>query len=257
MRNFRTLMLASYFAGALCMSGQTNQLNNQAILKMKTAGIDDATIVRAIESTPGEYDTSADGLIALKAGGASDAVLAAILSHGKAAANTNTPAKTNDGYPQELGVYFLKGDAYIAIEPEIMNVRTTNALATAYSFGAKAMKINGWVIGKHSKAAFGSDTKAFFFDIAEGIAPSEFTLLRFDEKGDRREVELGKSRFSAKTGVPEDRTIHFESEKIDKGRYKITVTALKPGEYAFMPPGAEVSKNSTSAGKVYTFQVTE
>jgi len=242
---------------AVCISGQTKKLNNDDVLKMEKAGLDESTIVKAIESTPGEYDTSADGLIALKSGGASGAVLAAILSHGKQPAGSGSSAKSADGYPQELGVYFLKGGAYVPIEPEIMNARTTNALATAYSMGAKAMKINGSVSGQHSKTSLGSDVRVFFFDIAEGVAPAEFTLLRFDEKGDRREIELGKARFSTKTGVPEDRTIHFEPEKIDKGRYKITVGNLKTGEYAFLPPGAEVSRNSTSVGKVYTFQVTE
>jgi hypothetical protein len=66
---------------------------------------------------------------------------------------------------------------------------------------------------------------------------------------------LGRSRFSVKIGVPGESTVRFESQKIDKGKYKLTVSGLGAGEYGFMPPGAEVSKNSTSVGKIYTFQV--
>ena len=37
--------------------------------------------------------------------------------------------------------------------------------------------------------------------------------------------------------------------------YDATVSRLRAGEYGFMPPGAKVSRNSTSEGKAYTFQV--
>jgi hypothetical protein len=55
----------------------------------------------------------------------------------------------------------------------------------------------------------------------------------------------------------EHSALQFDSDTIDKGRYKLTVKDLKQGEYGFMPPGAEVSRNSSSAGKIYSFQVTE
>jgi hypothetical protein len=100
-----------------------------------------------------------------------------------------------DGYPRELGVYFLKQGAYIEIEPEILSVRTTNSLATGFGYGIKAMKINGWIAGKHSKNTLGSETRPFFLDIPEGVSPNEYTLLKFHEKGDRREVELGRALF--------------------------------------------------------------
>lgn len=243
-------------AGAVTAGGQTKTLSNESVLKMKAAALDDGTIVKVIETTPGEYDTSPDGLIALKAGGASPAILAAILNRAKTPSAAALPVrKAGDAYPQELGVYYLKKDTYVALEPEIMNSRTTNALATVYSFGAKALKINGWIAGAHSRNTLSAETRTFFLDIPEGVAPAEYTLLKFREKGDRREVELGRSRFSVKIGVPEDSTVQFESEKMDKGKYKLTVSGLRAGEYGFMPPGAEVSRNSTSVGKVYTFQV--
>jgi hypothetical protein len=258
MRIPRLILVCLCLAAAVSVSGQPKTLNNEAVLKMKAAGLDDGTIVKVIEASPGEYDISADGLIALKAGGVGETVLAAIINHARMpATQALAPARSADGYPQELGVYYLKENAYIALEPEIMNIRTTNTLATAYSFGAKAMKYNGWITGQHSKNAFGSETRTFFLDIPEGVAPAEYTILKFKEKGDRREVELARARFSMKTGAPEGSTVHFESEKIDKGKYKVTVDRLSPGEYGFMPPGSEISKNSTSVGKIYSFHVTE
>ncbi len=258
MRFPRILMVIICLTAAVSVGGQIQKLNNDSVLKMKAAGLGDATIVKAIETTPGEYDTSAAGLIALKTGGASEAILAAILNSAKSSDPAATPlTRTGDGYPNELGVYYLKQDAYISLDPEIMNIRTTNPLATGFTYGIKAEKINGWITGKHSKNRFGSDTRIFFLDIPEGVSPAEYTLLRLHEKGDRREIELAHARFSAKTGVPKNSAVQFESEKMSKGRYKLTVNGLKPGEYGFMPPGAEVSRNSTSVGKIYSFQVIE
>ena len=134
---------------AISAQAQNIKLDNAAVLKMKAAGLDDATIVKAIESSPGAYNTSPDGLISLKTGGAGPDVLNAILNHANGAASSDAKqiGKKQDGLPEELGIYYLKGDKYFSIEPEIMNVRTTNSLATAYSMGAKALKVNGWVTG--------------------------------------------------------------------------------------------------------------
>jgi len=256
-------IIALAVALATVVVGQTTKkLNNESVLKMKAAGLDDGTIVQAIESTPGEYDVSADGLIALKSGGATDAILGAILKKVQVGSVTYSAPKSDgpvppaDPYPDELGVYAHSRDSYVPLAVEIMNTRTTNALATAYSYGIKAMKINGWVTGPHSKTNFGSETTSFFLKIPEGVAPAEYVLLRFNVKSDRREVELGRARYTTRMGT-EHAAVPFESEKVDKGRYKVSIKNLKPGEYGFLPPGAELSKNASSVGKVYTFQLVE
>lgn len=258
MRVCGVLLWALSFVAVFGANGQAQKLNNDAVLKMKAAGLGDDTIVRAIQATPGEYDTSASGLISLKTGGVSDAVLVAILNHGKGSdPPVATSAVMNDGFPNELGVYYLKEHTYVALEPEIMNIRTTNPLATGFTYGIKAEKLNGWIVGQHSKNRFGSEIRAFFLDIPEGVSPAEYTLLRFHEKGDRREVELGRARWAVKMGTQVHSAVSFESQKVGKGKYKLTVSALNPGEYGFMPPGAELSKNSVSVGKIYSFQVIE
>jgi hypothetical protein len=54
-------------------------LNNDAVIKLVKAGLSDDLIVATINAQPGTYDTSTDGLIALKAAGVSDKVVAAIV----------------------------------------------------------------------------------------------------------------------------------------------------------------------------------
>ena len=54
-------------------------LNNDAIIKLVKAGLSDDLIVTTINASPGSYDASANGLIALKQAKVSDKVVAAIV----------------------------------------------------------------------------------------------------------------------------------------------------------------------------------
>lgn len=70
---------------AICSVVTAQQaLNNEAIIKLVKAGLSDDLIVSTINAQPGSYDTSTDGLIALKTANISDKVVAAIVA--KAAA---------------------------------------------------------------------------------------------------------------------------------------------------------------------------
>jgi hypothetical protein len=58
-------------------------LQNQDVIKLIKAGLDDALIIAKIGSSKCQFDTSTDALIELKQGGASAAVLKAIMGAGK------------------------------------------------------------------------------------------------------------------------------------------------------------------------------
>ena len=53
-------------------------IDNDAIMKMSKAGLDDAVIIQTIQTQPGHYDTSPDTLISLKNAGVSQQVIAAM-----------------------------------------------------------------------------------------------------------------------------------------------------------------------------------
>jgi hypothetical protein len=63
--------------------GSPDVLQNQDILKMVKNGFDDATILAKISSSKCHFDTSTDALIQLKQGGASAAVLKAVVAAGR------------------------------------------------------------------------------------------------------------------------------------------------------------------------------
>lgn len=59
-------------------------LNNDGVLKLIKAGLSEELVISTINASPGSYDTSADGIIALKTGGASEKVIGAILAKSSA-----------------------------------------------------------------------------------------------------------------------------------------------------------------------------
>ena len=55
-------------------------MTNDDVIKMVKGGLNDATVVQAIEGAEPGFDTSPDGLVKLKQGGVSDAVIQRILA---------------------------------------------------------------------------------------------------------------------------------------------------------------------------------
>src|SRR5947209_3452559 len=87
-------------------------LNNDGLIKLIKAGLSDDLIVSTINASPAAYNTSADGIVALKASGASDKIIAAMLMKSAGAA---VPMAAVQGTPaasalppgiDEIGVYY-------------------------------------------------------------------------------------------------------------------------------------------------------
>jgi hypothetical protein len=78
-RNF----VAAIFCLALCAITMAQQaLNNDSVTKMVKAGLSDDVVIATINSSPGQYTTTPDALIALKQVGVSDTVIAAMVGRG-------------------------------------------------------------------------------------------------------------------------------------------------------------------------------
>ena len=86
-------------------------LNNDSVIKLVKAGLSEDLIVQTINASPGSYDTSTNGLIALKSGGASDKMISTILLKASGAASAALPMAPTAaaGLPagiQDVGVYY-------------------------------------------------------------------------------------------------------------------------------------------------------
>jgi hypothetical protein len=74
----RVVLATSFLLFGSVLFAQT-ALNNDSVIKLIKAGLSDDLIISTVNAAPGAYDASADGLIALKAAGASDKVVSAIV----------------------------------------------------------------------------------------------------------------------------------------------------------------------------------
>ena len=108
-------------------------LNNDAVIKLVKAGLSDDLIVSTINAQPGTYDTTTDGLIALKTAGASDKVVSAIVTKaaasaaaspqpsasssmtGKSLSSSSAPDETSEG--KSSGKAPISAGARIVIAP--------------------------------------------------------------------------------------------------------------------------------------------
>jgi hypothetical protein len=251
-------------------------LSNQDIVRMVKAKFDDATIVKAIETRRSSFDLSVDGMLRLKDAGVSQAVIQAMLATGaerKAAqiapapppASVTTvavaspkPSPATPDVPDEIGVYQVLRGKLIAIEPEIVNWRTGGVVKNAVTLGLDKGHVNGTVAGPSSQLSIASGREIeFYIRCLEGNSASEYQLLHFWGKSDRREFRSVTGGVLHASGGAENNVIAFQFEKVAPRTYKVELPNLANGQYGFLAPGAAASADLASRGKVYTFRVVD
>jgi hypothetical protein len=128
-----TVLVAAF---VLVVPAEAQQgLTNTDIVKMQSAGLSESIILSSVNTQPAAYDTSTDGLLALKKAGVSDVVVAAMISRNAAMrsgvgnpSGTNLPSAAPSGPPpgvDEVGVYCQdKNKAWHLIPSEIVNTKS-------------------------------------------------------------------------------------------------------------------------------------
>ena len=248
----------------LCPLLQAQQtLNNDSVIKLIKAGLTEDLIVSTINGSPGSYDTSADGIIALKTAGASDKVVSAIVMKASGAAPAAAaPAATSNGLPagiDEVGVYYQdKTGAWVALMPEVVNFKTGGFLKSLATDGIVKGDINGHIQGPHAKTTLTLPI-TFAVYVSEGVAITEYQLLRLRESGSNsREFRSVTGGVIHSSGGAARDLVEFESKKIAPRVYQITLKQdAGKGEYGLLPPGSVSSSNMASGGKMYTVSVPE
>lgn len=265
-------------------------LNNDAVLKLVKSGLSEDLIVTTINASPGSYDTSANGLIALKNGGASDKVIAAVVSKansggaatGGSAAASGGPGKTFIGdapsggsgsaptpgapaaaggppssVPPEVdsvGVYYQDQTtgSWQEVGAEVVNFKTGGVLKHYASVGIIKGDMNGMIGGTRSKLALHAPAN-FIFYVPEGRSPGEYQLLRLRLNATSREFRASTGGVAHESGGAVRDTVDYSSKKIAPRIYAITLGGdLTKGEYGFLPP-LDSANNMASSGKMFTF----
>jgi hypothetical protein len=255
-------------------------LSNLSVIKLVKAGLSEDLIVTTINSSPGKYDTSANGLIALKRAGATDKEVAAVVLKASGASASNPAAASAPGNQapagsasnaaplapatppvgiDSIGVYYLdkKGNTWQEVPAEVVNFKAGGALKHYASAGVLKGDMMGIVGGNRSSLSL-KVPASFILYVPEGRVPGEYQLLRLHENADSREFRAANGGIVHDAGGALRDVVDFTSRKIAPRVYLIEFSEdMDRGEYGFLPPSdAAVGSSIPTASKIYSFAVT-
>jgi len=137
-------------------------LNNDAVIKMVKAGLSDDLIVNTIGTSPGFYDVSADGMIALKNADVSDRVVSAIVAKANGAVQPAVLSAPPPPVPAAASAKFLLAegsDVFLAFD-EDLNSKTSTAGDPVTLVLTEDIKVGNVVVARAGAKAIGEITNA-------------------------------------------------------------------------------------------------
>ena len=260
-------------------SGMTRRFTNQDIISLVQLGISDDVIIakiRALSDTAPDsisFDTSAQGLKALKAANVSDAVITVMINPAPArvpivagaAPMTMDPSLP----PPEIGVYWRNGVNFVLIQGQALtNAKVGGKAGSLFTNGLRNEHWDATVDGPTSKNVVRERKPSFYFYVPDGNDASDYVLIKLNKKENHREFQVGSfgGITGGKSGIQRDKEVPFKSEHMGIRMYRINLEAdLKPGEYAFfMGTGQSASmagarggnrSGGVAAGRIYDFNI--
>jgi hypothetical protein len=232
-------------------------MTNRDVVGMVSLGLSDDAITDKIRAaTITNFDTSVNGMRALKAAKVSDAVMRAMINPPAPVPNNTAPTTAPDsGLPTEIGVYLMVKGKLTEVEPEIVGWQTGGVLKRIATVGFDHGHVNGKIM--HPKSPLRVTVPVeFIIRTPEGTSATEYQFIRLYEKGNRREFRAMTGGVFHASGGAERTTVEFKPEKMAPRTWKIRLNQLDVGEYGLLPPGVS-SASISSSGKMYTFGVLE
>jgi len=282
------LLSAALILGSALPAFAQEVMNNDEVITLAKAGLNPTLIVGKIRTSKTNFDLSTDSLIKLKQSGVTDDVVAAMLeaksgkpiSTAPSVNSTGAASVTVSGDPNDpmskhnYGIYFYEEkDGVRKMTPVKGNVsaqnRTGGMLASSLTYGISKVKTKTNLPGRNADLQLTTTSPVFYFylditsgglNTASGVPsdPKEFTLIRFNQRSDNREVTIGKANvFGAKGGLSDEYVVEFKTEDLGNGIFRVTPAAeLKKGEYGFFLVNSGNSNTSAGVGaKFFDFGV--
>ena len=157
---FLALLLAVPLTAIVApQSAAAAPMTNDDVIKMVKGGLGEATVLKAIDAAEAGFDTSPDGLVKLKQGGASDNVIQRIIARKGAAPAAPAAAKTAAAAPvcKECGT--ITGIREID-KPRKYGAGTAAGAAIGgvlgYAVGGRSHRTAGTVVGAAGGAVAGN-----------------------------------------------------------------------------------------------------
>jgi hypothetical protein len=256
-------------------------LTNESVIKLLKAGLSEELVLTTVNSSPGNYDTSVNGLIALKKAGAGDKLISAIIlktsGAASAAAASSAPAQptapgtadapaaitlasgTLPAGVDTVGVYFLEkaGNHWQEVPAEVVNFKKEGSLKHLASAGVLKGEMTGLVGGNRSPLMMKLPAK-FILYVPEGRAPGEYQLIHLHSNADSREFRAANGGIVKDAGGALRDVLDYTPKKIAPRVYLIEMPEdFERGEYGFLPPSeTSIGDNIPTATKLYSFSLT-
>ena len=230
-------------------------MTNESVMKMAKAGLGDDLIIETINTQSGKYLIDADALVTLKSAGVSDRVITAMVNKSRRQL-TNVPEKPVElSDVNEIGVYYKdRTGKWIAIEPEIVHIKSGGFIKSTVTHGIIREDRNGHLNGRESKLALQCPIELLIY-VPEGVSANEYDFLRFRINSNNREFRVLTGGVFHSTGGADRDEVKFNPVKTAPHTYQFTVNNdTGGGEYGILPPG---TGNVTNGGKIYTFAIVE
>jgi hypothetical protein len=272
------LVLAS-LAPAQDSAPMRKRLTNQDIISMVQMGLSEDVITAKIRATNAtepssiSFDTSVDGLKALKAANMPYAVIRVMINPGPpqpTVITTAAPMTVDPNLPPpEIGVYWKDGGRFALIEGQALSQAKIGGRAgSMFTYGIRGLHWDAYVNGPTSGHIVKERRPLFYLYVPDGTSSSDYSLMKMNKKGNRREFQIGSlsgKMGGGKAGLKPDKEVSLQAEHVGIRTYKITLDQdLKPGEYAFfMATGQQVGATGgegtggVATGRIYDFSLPE
>lgn len=243
-------------------------MTNTDVINMVAAGLSEPIILEAIRGAKSRsFDVTPNGLIALKKGGVSDAVIAVMMNPSAPvaagvsvaakepaerepprAASASAPAAVSANRPvppivaAEPGLYYVGDQGLVRVDAKTpYQTRTGSRLVSRLTLGIKPSRINAMLMGLRSDLQV-SSAPQFYMHLGQILGQSEsigeYYLVKFTvkEAGARREIEIGSASFAKfQAGFPEKDLFQIDVTRVDRDVYQVSPkSALGGGEYGIL-----------------------
>jgi hypothetical protein len=257
----RKSLLGILFLALSPLLAAQQALNNDSIIKMVKAQLSDDVIVTTINASPGAYDTSPDGLIALKQANVSDKVIAAVVAKGAPLIAVVPPPPPPPPAPLPPGVEnvgaYLKdsGGAWQPLPSEAVIFKSGGMLKHVATAGLVKQDLNGVVGGTRSRLVI-STPVTIILHVPQGRSANDYQLLRLRVVGNNRQFLSVAGGLNKETAGALRDVVDFTTKQIGPNAYQIILgSEIGQGEFGFLEPVATSSKTPPSSCKIFTFAV--
>src|SRR5579872_749238 len=167
--------LSVFFAFTAFMTlaayAQPKSLSNDDVIQMVKAGFDEQTVIKAIQADMPKFDTSVQGLVALKNAGVPKTVIDAMLdaearsnSPGPVAQQSTLPPPANatsgkDDWPaevaglyREVGIYYKEDGKFMPLYGKpVVSTHTGGFIKSSFTMGISKIRSKGELPRKHAE----------------------------------------------------------------------------------------------------------